>query len=318
MSDFVYETTDARQTPEWGKYLEYLKWKPEVIKTNNGQVIYATVKIIPVIGTMVKIQHPKGPIPFLKIEEIVRKYKASVVIVEPDLAGFDENEYRENGYFISKMRYVHTATIRTDIRPSEEALFRSFSENARRNIKKASKSLEVKTVDLNSKNGERAMHEFYPLYVRLGKLKKFYVPNKGEIYAKLHAFKKTSFILFAYEKSNPNDPVAALWVGFCDKTMIYFQPGNSQRGYDLHANYLLMWEAIRLGKKYGAYYFDLESIYDYRYPFENGKWKGYTEFKKKFGGEMVYFPPSWIKIYNPFFKAFYIIGNIFSWRSDIG
>lgn len=311
MKDFIFETTDARQTPEWGTFLEHLHWKAEVFTSPSGHTIYAFIKIIPIIGTMVKIQHPKGPIPFEQIEEIVKKYNATVVIIEPDVTGFNEKEYRAHGYSVSKMRYVHSSTIKIDIRPSEDTLLRSFSQNARRNIKKASKSLDVKVIDLKNKDGESAMKSFYALYTALGKIKKFYVPGGDEIFAKMNAFRQNSSILFAYE-NNRTTPIAALWVGFCDKTMIYFHPGNSKRGYELQANYLLAWEAIRLAKKKGVFYFDFESIYDPRYPSENSKWKGYTEFKKKFGGEIVQFPASRIKIYSSLFKAFYTIGNILS------
>lgn len=305
----VCHANDARQTSEWGIYLRHLGWKTEKVERPGEEPLYAFIKIIPFIGTMVKIQHPKGPIPFNKIDEIASKYKASVVIIEPDIVGYVENDYQLHGYEISKMRYVHSATIRIELDAKEEELLKSFSENARRNIKKAEKNLRTKIIELNKNGDESVLETFFSLYVKLGKMKKFYVPSRDEIFAKLKAFKKNSFILFAYEKSSA-DPHAALWVGLCNKTMVYFQPGNTKRGYDLQANYLLIWEAMKLAIQQNAAFFDLESAYDSRYPHENKKWKGYTEFKRKFGGEMIYFPPSWIKIYNPVFKIFYRIGTI--------
>lgn len=309
---------DARQTEEWGNFLSTMGWKIERIlglskKDKAQEKMHLFVRVFPFFGTLIKVQHPKGEMPFGKIDRLAKKYRASAIVIEPDNAGYNEKDYVENGYRISKLRYAHSSTIRIDLTRTEEQIMKSFSENARRNIKKAQKELVVNNKALTNGNIDQVSRLFYSLYKSLGKTKKFYVPSYKETSAKMKAFQKTSTVLFAYPKnSNKDFPAAALWVGNCRNTAVYFHPGNTKMGYKLNANYLLVWEAMRLAKRQKMQFFDFESIFDPRYPKENIRWKGYTDFKKKFGGQVILFPPSWIKFYSPVFKYLYLFGTLFS------
>jgi len=304
MKGSLTHATDARQTTEWGNFLRQIGWQIESI---DG--IYIFIKRVPFLNSStIKIQHPHGPIPFEKIHRVAREYNALFVVIEPTSVQFDEKAFLKNGYRVSKLRFAHSATILIDLRVPFEALWKSFSENARRNIKKAEKQLILKVEPLNS---EQQILKFYSLYTRLGNTKKFYVPSYHEVRAKMRAFQNTSYLLWALEKEH-NEPVAVLWVGYFDTVLVYFHPGNTKRGYELLANYLLVWEALKLGKKLGLTVFDFETAYDPRYPWENKQWKGYTEFKRKFGGEFIQYPSSFIKFYNPIFKYFYLFATMLS------
>jgi lipid II:glycine glycyltransferase (peptidoglycan interpeptide bridge formation enzyme) len=150
--------------------------------------------------------------------------------------------------------------------------------------------------------------QFYRLQKTLTTMKKFYAPGYEESKKKYEALKQGSFFVFAYS----NDiPIAAVWYGFDKKVVTYLQTGITKFGYAKLANYLLVLEGIKKAKKLQCYVFDFESIYDIRYPHESKRWKGYSEFKSRFHGEVIYYPPSWIKIYNPFFKWFYILSERF-------
>jgi len=311
---------DARQTKEWGKFLEHLEWRTEKIGTT-----YIFLRRSPLINrSLIKIQHPVGPVDLEKIELFAKKEKALFTIIEPHNRGYIESEYIKHGYKKSKIQFAHSATIKIDLTCSVEKMYSAFSTNAKRNIKKAEKNISIKMVALKDEKDKSVIQQFYSLYAQTGKEKKFYVPSYAEVSAKIRAFKKTSYFLFAYEKNPPHPdplhgdrkkeqkPVAILWIGHFDTVLVYFHPGNTKKGYELLANYLLVWEALKLGKKLGLHVFDFETMYDYRYPKENKGWIGYTEFKKKFGGEEVYYPQSWIKFYNPIFRLFYSIGTFFA------
>jgi lipid II:glycine glycyltransferase (peptidoglycan interpeptide bridge formation enzyme) len=307
MNSILEKSTDARQTREWGEFLKNIGWQVDIV---DG--IYVFLRKFPLTNrTLIKIQHPKGPLPLKKIDILASKHRALFVILEPHSKGFNEKLLRQNGYQISKMRFAHSATRLIDLQQSEVDLLKSFSENARRNIKKSLQSVKIQTVPLNKGDSTAAIAQFYALYAQLGKAKKFYVPSFHETNGKIQAFKKSSVLLFATEKKTGN-PIAVLWVGSVGKTLIYFHPGNTERGYELLANYALIWEAMKWGRKQGMMVFDFETAYDRRYPQENKQWKGYTEFKQKFGGELIEYPPSYIKFYNPLIKYLYILGTIFS------
>jgi lipid II:glycine glycyltransferase (peptidoglycan interpeptide bridge formation enzyme) len=307
MNTILFSAIDARQTPEWGIYLQQIGWIPKQI--DNTLVLIRTLKPLP--WSMIKILHPKGPLPFTKIDELAQKYNSLLVIIEPHVYKYDEYSFKENGYRFSKMRYAHTATIKIDLKQSEEELFNSFSENAKRNIKKSLKAgIYIKTVDLSKEKNNKKFDMFYKLLLNLSTMKKFYIPPYEEYIKKMTAFKKTSLLLFAY-KQGSDEPLASVWFAHYDNVISYLQTGISQSGYDTFANYLLVWEGLKVAKKLDLEVFDFETIYDPRYPKDHPGWKGYTIFKKKFHGEIIEYPPSWIKMYNPVFKLFYLCTSIF-------
>lgn len=307
MKAHIFQAIDTRQTVQWGKYLAQLGWNIEHV----GKTVILIKKIPFINKSVIKIQHPLGPIPFKEIEKIAKKYSAFSTLIEPHSANYSEKDYVKNNYARSNMRFAHSATIKIDLMQSEEKLRNSLSDNAKRNIMKAKKNnLVIKKVFLKKEKNNNKFNTFYNLLLELVKIKKFYIPSYGEYVKKMNAFRDTSVIIFAYEK-NGKAPIAAVWLAHYKNVITYMQTGITKKGYDFLANYLLVWEALRLGKNLKLEVFDFETIYDPRYPQENKRWIGYSEFKKRFHGEIVEYPPSWIKFHNKFFHFLYTCSTIF-------
>ncbi len=302
MTDTIAKAIDARQFPQWSVFLKNIGWQIEKIGNNR-----IAIRKIPLINSsIIKMQHPSNPIPFEEIEKIAKKYRALLVLIEPHNYKYNAELFTQNGYKKSTMHAAHSATIRIDLQKTERELFDSFSQNAKRNIRKAEKNnLRVEIIKLNTKDSEKHFLKFYSLLSRLVKIKKFYVPKYKESYAKLQGFKNNSVLLFAYEK-NVTEPIASIWLGYYKNISVYLQTGIMQRGYELLANYLLVWKALQFSQKKEIQVFDFESVYDERYPKEHRDWIGYSEFKKRFHGEVIEYPQNWIKIYNPFLKVLHM------------
>lgn len=298
----VQNAIDARQAPEWGDYLKKIGWDIEDI---NGTLIF--IHRTPLIKrSVIKIQHPIGPLPFNEIEKIAKKYNALFTLIEPHTLGYDEKAFLKNGYRKSYMQFAHTATTKIDLQCTENELFATFSENAKRNIRKSQKNnLEIKEVWFKDDKDDYYFKKYYSLLMLLSKKKKFYSPSFDEYHKKMTAFKKSSVLLFAYERGQ-DEPLAVVWYASYGSVMTYMQTGITQKGYDLLANYLLVWEGLKLAKRQKIKIFDFESIHDPRFPKENKGWMGYSEFKKRFHGEIIEYPPTWIKFYSRAFKWFYI------------
>jgi len=79
-----------------------------------------------------------------------------------------------------------------------------------------------------------------------------------------------------------------------DEISYYWQAFSNNEGRKNFAQYRIVWEGILWAKKQGAKIFDFEGIYDERFP--NKNWKGFTHFKKSFGGYEVEYPGAFIKI----------------------
>lgn len=295
---------DARQTPMWGKYLESIGWQSKMI--GRTQVMIRKFPFMNI--SLIKIQHAFGPYPFKEIDTLARKKKALIVLIEPHTVGFDEKYFKNNGYIKSKMLLASTATIKIDLTKSENELFKSFSENARRNIRKAQKgNLTIRSYPMKDKESWKHFDEFYDLLKNLTKMKKFYVPPREEYFKKMTAFKDTSVLIFAYENKNP---IAVVWYAHFSDVLAYFQTGITERGYEKLANYLLVWEGLLLGKKLGLSAFDFESIYDTRFPKNVPKHIGYSEFKKRFHGDIILYPQPWVKTYSFLGKMLYRLSTL--------
>jgi lipid II:glycine glycyltransferase (peptidoglycan interpeptide bridge formation enzyme) len=75
-------------------------------------------------------------------------------------------------------------------------------------------------------------------------------------------------------------------------TAYYWQAFTNKIGRRKHLQYKVLWEGIRWGKKNGCKNFDFEGIFDDRFP--NEKWKGFSFFKKGFGGKEKKYPGAFV------------------------
>ncbi len=302
--------SDLRQTGAWGDYLTKIDWHVEFI--GKTQV---TIKCLPFLNiSVIKIQHATPPLPFAQIDAIAHKYHAALVVIEPDYRKYDESIYVKNGYIRTNFAYMHTATIMIDLKQTNEALLKSFSENARRNIKKSqNNNLAIEHIFLNKTKKTDTFDRFYDLFANLSRLKHFYLPPKKELSEKIIALRNLTFVSFAYEKSG-SEPIAAIWFCYFDNMLYYLNTGATARGYELLANYLLVWEGLQEGQKHGLEIFDFGGIYDPRYPRLRQSAKKYSQFKKRFHGTLIEYPSSWIKFYSFPFKLFYLCSSrLFNW-----
>jgi lipid II:glycine glycyltransferase (peptidoglycan interpeptide bridge formation enzyme) len=98
--------------------------------------------------------------------------------------------------------------------------------------------------------------------------------------------------------------VLTTWIVFVWKNFLYYPYGASTfKHKNVQANSLMMWEAIRYGKKLGLKTFDLWGR-------EEGK--GFTKFKEGFNPKVIKFIGTWDLITSPFYYP-YIIAEKLRW-----
>jgi hypothetical protein len=73
-----YSPKDIRQTPEYAEYMKSIGW--EIGNFTNGQ---AFIRKIPILGSVIKIQHPQVPLPYGEIDLIAKQNKAVFLKIEP-------------------------------------------------------------------------------------------------------------------------------------------------------------------------------------------------------------------------------------------
>ncbi len=103
------------------------------------------------------------------------------------------------------------------------------------------------------------------------------------------------------KSGEPQRPVAGLLGVIWGSTGIYYYGGSSKAHRELMAPYLLQWEAIRYCRDHGCTSYDLFGIAPEGTP--DHPWASVSEFKAKFGGNVLTHPPEQEIILRPLTKA---------------
>ncbi len=122
-----------------------------------------------------------------------------------------------------------------------------------------------------------------------------YFSQKKDINMLYTAYEKDSDLLFAYKDE---ELLGAVLILHAENSSYYMYAASNEQGKKLHVPTLLVWEALVRSKKRGSKIFNFEGIYDERFPLKS--WKGFTRFKKSFGGNEVEYPSPLKRVFLPF------------------
>ncbi len=274
---------DIRQTPEYANYLSKIGWEVERIKNVNY-----FIKKFPLIGSVIKIQRPET-INNKSINQLASKYRAFQIIIEPLLPA-TSYILQKNGFRLSNSPYLPTKTLQLDLTKSENQLLKDMKKDCRSAIKKSMNydggaGYSLCTMD--------SVEDFRDSWKKAVGWKR-YVPPLSHLIALKTSFKENCLCLLEENKNS-----GAIFL-LADGISYYWQAFTDSEGRKSQAQYKIVWEGILWTKKMGAKIFDLEGIYDERFP--NKSWLGFTHFKKSFGGYEVEYPGAYEKFVLPFTK----------------
>lgn len=259
--------SDLRQSSQYTRYLKSLNWDHDKIGQN-----LVFIRRLPLLGSFLRIPRPISLVPFTKIDQLAKKYSA----------------------FAAKIDYSPAKTLQIDLTPSLQQIKNQMKKDGRYGIRKAEKNnLKIQIHPYPSP----LISNFISLWHKNALRRGFWIPFGKEIKNLYEAFGKEAYLLFANHK-----PLAGALIILHDQTAYYFHAASTKEGRRLSAPYLIIWEAIKLAKQKGCKVFDFEGIYDQRFPIKS--WKGFTHFKKSFGGKEVEYPGPKTKFYNPIFRLF--------------
>lgn len=274
---------DIRQSPQYAKHMLDLGWKVERIKKT-----YCYIKKIPILGNVIKIQRPETPPDAGYIKKLQGKFKPFQIIIEPSnpiTATTAHSQLLTIGFKKSKSPYLPTKTIQIDLTQSLAKLLSQMHHKTRYNISLSQKRnfLEVK----KSKDIE-SFAEFWDKTARERGI--ILSSQKKGISSLYKSFGKNSHIFLALHEYKL---VGGLLIIISNKVSYYMYAGATKEGKKLFAPTILAWKAIKFSKEKGVKLFDFEGIYDERFPLKS--WKGFTRFKKSFGGKEVEYPGCFVK-----------------------
>lgn len=266
---------DLRQSSYYAKYLNKIGWEVEKVGINN-----IFIKSAPIIGSIIKIQRPKE-IDHEALLYATKKHKAIQVIIEPRTKK-DTKVLTKAGFSKSKTPYLPTKTLRLDLTMPIEKLYKQLKKDTKYSIKKT-KNTRIYSID--KVKGFRSSWKKAVNYKR-------WVPPKKHLSAMQETFKDNVLFLIT-----PSGDAGAIFV-HTKNTAYYWQAFTSPEGRKSLSQYKIVWAGIVWAKRRGAKVFDFEGIYDERFP--NKTWKGFTHFKKSFGGYEVEYPGAFTKFLLPF------------------
>lgn len=266
---------DLRQSPQYAKFMNLIGWLVE--KVNGGYIYIRKIPLTPF--SVIKVQRPKK-IPFKKIDLLAKKYRAVVIYLEPDV-----NKGGNHNYHLNKSPFLPTKTIRLDLTQPEEKILAQMKKDARYEIRKGKKeSLQLIKVHYLTK-----FHQAWRKSISWNR----WIPSLKNLKMLKKAFGERVIFLGV-----ENLLIAGTVILIAGKTAYYYHAFSSKEGRKKSAQYLLVWKAIKEAKNRGCKVFDFEGIYDERFPIKS--WKGFSHFKKSFGGKEVNYPGSFVKYRLPF------------------
>jgi len=318
----INTATHPLQSHEWAEFRK--AWGNEVLETKYGIITLHKIPLLPYKAGM----FIKGPIPtqemLTDLKKLAKEKSLIFIKLEPSFANVshsakaagDKSEgqtqfskavelLKKNGCVQGKTLFTPT-TFWIDLTKSEDELMKSFSSKTRYNIRVAQKH----GVEVLEDNSDKA----FKIYLELMRET---VERQG-FYTHTEKYHRLMWKYLNEELRTKNEkPVARLltarykgeiitcWIVFVYKDFLYYPYGASSEKYkNVMANNLMMWEAIRYGKKLGLKTFDLWGR-------EEGK--GFTRFKEGYNPQVVEFLGTWDLAISPYYWP-YRLGEFIRWQ----
>ena len=288
------------QTWEWGEFRKV--WGNKIVRLPFGQVIFSKIPHTKLtIGTFIKGPKPTKEM-LTGLKKLAKEENAIFIKLEPSFAKATEGQaqlnkavklLKENGCVPGKTLFTPTS-FWIDLTKSEEELLKKFSGKTRYNIRLAQR----KGVEVIEDNSDKAFERYIELTRKT-------VERQG-FYAHTEKYHRLMWKYLHKDKQENNEkPIARLltakykneiittWILFVWHDFLYYPYGASSDKYkEVMANNLMMWEAIRYGKKLGLKTFDLWGR-------EEGK--GFTKFKEGYNPQVVEFLGTWDLVTSPLY-----------------
>lgn len=205
-------------------------------------------------------------------------------------------------------------TFALDITQSEKQLLSSFHPKTRYNIRVAQKH-EVEIVQDNS---DEAFQAYLDLTEETTKRQGFYAHSRTYHELMWETLKSTDTpfqnrlsarLLLAKHRKK----IITAWMLFLFHDTLYYPYGASSREYkETMASNLVMWEAIKFGKKHGAKTFDLWGSLGTT-PNASDPWYGFHRFKQGYNPMLIEFLGSYDLLVKPMLYQAYKIADKLRW-----
>ena len=290
--------THPLQTSAWAEFRK--KWGNEVLETEYGIL---TLHKLPFTKYKIGI-FEKGPVPtknmLIDLKQLGKEKGLVFIKLEPNCPKspkLTELMLSEGG--VPGKTVFTPTTFWIDLTPTGENLIKSFSSKTRYNIRLS----EKRGVTVKEDNSDEAFEKYLDLTRETINRQGFYAHTEKYHRLMWSILKKAGIahLMTAIYRGE----IITTWILFAWKDFLYYPYGASTEKYkEVMANNLMMWNAIKFGKKLGLTTFDLWGR-------EEGK--GFTKFKEGYNPKVIEFLGTWDLIINKPMYWVYKIGEWIRW-----
>jgi len=288
--------THPLQTSAWTEFRK--TWGNEVLETKYGIL---TLHKLPLLNNKIGM-FIKGPRPtpamMVDLKKIGRENNLVFIKLEPNTEKEESlvKLMKISGATQGKTLFT-TTTFWIDLTPSEENLLTSFSSKTRYNIRLAERSGVIVKEDNSDESFEQYLNLTRETIQRQG----FFAHTEKYHRLMWNILSKAGIahLLTATYQGE----IITTWILFEWKDFLYYPYGASTEKYkNVMANNLMVWEAIKLGKKINLKTFDLWGR-------EEGK--GFTKFKEGYNPTVIEFLGTWDLVINrPLYTIYRIVEKV--------
>ena len=242
----------------------------------NIYIGYCPKSVIPSPDTMEAIKNEA-----LKNKAILVKFEPYEKLTEKTIKRI---EALKKTYDFGQGKALFTKyTFQLDISKSEEELLKNMHQKTRYNIRLA----EKKGVEIREDNSEEAFEEYWQLMEETTKRQGFYAHTK-KYHRKMWQMMTSSGMGHLLKAAYQGETLTT-WILFVLNGILYYPYGASSNKFrEVMASNLMMWEAIRFGKKQGCKLFDMWGSLGPE-PDTKDPWFGFHKFKQGYGGDLTEF-----------------------------
>ena len=245
---------------------------------------------------IMKIQRFSRLPDFIAIEQLAHNNHVISISLEPGkVTQISESDIEllmsASGYRKSRWPMLPPKTLVINLTKSYADLFADMKKDARRSITKArlkSAANILRSID------QQSIERFHSFWRHNGR---GYIPPLTDFVSLLRSFEKDAYLV---ECSSGGGHLLSGCVILVSRGCAYYcHAVTSSQGRSQFSGYLTVWEAMREAKRRGCRLFDLEGVYDPRFPHLK-RWRGFSSFKRKFGGEEITYPGPFVRTLFPF------------------
>lgn len=311
------------QSYEWGEFRE--KTGVKVIRRGvyekDTLIGGFTLTLHPIPHTPYTIGYlPKGEMPskrlLKEIREVGRKEHCIAIQLEPNIRENEEAQQKLKSLglrpAVHPLFTKHTFVL--DLTPSEDELMKDFHSKTRYNIRLATR----RGVSVSEKNTDEAFETYLKLTQETTSRQKFYAHtaeyHRAQWETLPHVAKAPYRELSSHLlQANYNKKTLASWILFVFKDTLYYPYGASSNEHrETMPSNLVMWEAIKFGKRLGLKKFDMWGALGPE-PDTTDSWYGFHRFKQGYRPEHVTFVGSFDLVINPVLYAGYVVADKLRW-----